>query len=196
MRKYVQNLNFAFRDIDRGIVCACLIIFDYFAVPRRLVLSGVIMAKRIQKEYARVVADTEDMGAYRNVEMDEANVLKWKCLMLPSAAPYNKGAFRLAVDFPETYPFKPPKVTFLTKIYHPNVDAESGNICIAALKDSDWRPTTQMVDVLTALANLIDEPNPSDPVNNDAAEMYINDNKKFMKTAEEWVKKHAEKRPA
>lgn len=56
-------------------------------------------------------------------------------------------------------------------------------------------PAPHLYTVLTAIAQLINEPNAADPINNEAAEMYMSDNKKFLKTAEEWVKKHAEKRP-
>jgi ubiquitin-protein ligase len=49
--------------------------------------------------------------------------------------------------------------------------------------------------VLSVIANLIEEPNAADPLNNEAAGLYQQDRAKFNKTAEEWVKKHAEKRP-
>ena len=42
-------------------------------------------------------------------------------------APYNKGAFKFQFIFPADYPFKPPKLTMLTPIYHPNID-EKGQI--------------------------------------------------------------------
>ena len=42
-------------------------------------------------------------------------------------APYNKGAFRIEINFPAEYPFKPPKIAFKTKIYHPNID-EKGQV--------------------------------------------------------------------
>ena len=57
--------------------------------------------------------------------------------------PYNKGAFKIALAFPTDYPFKPPKVTFSTKIYHPNVD-EHGAICIGILKGEAWKPATKI----------------------------------------------------
>ena len=56
----------------------------------------------------------------------------------PEDSPYNGGLFFLNIVFPTDYPFKPPKVTFVTKIYHPNINA-NGGICLDILKDQ-WSP--------------------------------------------------------
>ena len=56
--------------------------------------------------------------------------------------PYNKGAFRIRIDFPAEYPFKPPKITFLTKIYHPNID-EKGQVCLPIISAENWKPATK-----------------------------------------------------
>ena len=51
----------------------------------------------------------------------------WKYWIIKENAPYNKGAFRIEINFPAEYPFKPPKIAFKTKIYHPNID-EKGQV--------------------------------------------------------------------
>lgn len=56
--------------------------------------------------------------------------------------PYDKGAFRIEIIFPAEYPFKPPKVTFKTKIYHPNID-EKGQICLPIISVENWKPATK-----------------------------------------------------
>jgi ubiquitin-protein ligase len=56
--------------------------------------------------------------------------------------PYNKGAFKISVDFPAEYPFKPPRITFLTKIYHPNID-EKGQVCLPIITPENWKPATR-----------------------------------------------------
>ena len=46
---------------------------------------------------------------------------------------YVGGLFRLELFLPGEYPMGPPKVRFLTKIYHPNID-RLGRICLDILK--------------------------------------------------------------
>lgn len=57
-------------------------------------------------------------------------------------APYDKGAFRVELIFPAEYPFKPPRITFKTKIYHPNVD-EKGQVCLPIISAENWKPATR-----------------------------------------------------
>lgn len=56
--------------------------------------------------------------------------------------PYDKGAFRIEIIFPAEYPFKPPKITFKTKIYHPNID-EKGQVCLPVISAENWKPATK-----------------------------------------------------
>lgn len=56
--------------------------------------------------------------------------------------PYDKGAFRIEIIFPTEYPFKPPKITFKTKIYHPNID-EKGQVCLPVISAENWKPATK-----------------------------------------------------
>ena len=63
-------------------------------------------------------------------------------LMLQENPPYSKGAFRIKIEFPAEYPFKPPKITFLTKVYHPNID-EKGQVCLPIISAENWKPATK-----------------------------------------------------
>lgn len=70
----------------------------------------------------------------------------------------------LIVDF--RYPFEPPRVTFVTPIYHPNIDS-SGRICLDILKmppTGTWKPLITLEGVLIAICNLMSCPNPNDPL--------------------------------
>lgn len=63
-------------------------------------------------------------------------------LSLQDNPPYDKGAFRIEIIFPAEYPFKPPKITFKTKIYHPNID-EKGQVCLPVISPENWKPATK-----------------------------------------------------
>ena len=71
------------------------------------------------------------------------------------------GFFELELFLPVDYPMAPPKVRFLTKIYHPNID-KLGRICLDILKDK-WSPALQVRTVLLSIQALLSAPNPDDP---------------------------------
>lgn len=87
-------------------------------------LSGNI--HRIQKELSEL---NNTNGLLRNVQIKDSGLSIWTGILFPMNPPYNKGAFRVQMIFPTDYPFKPPNIQFLTRIYHPNVD-ESGAVCL------------------------------------------------------------------
>jgi len=83
----------------------------------------------------------------------------------------------------------PPKVRFLTKIYHPNID-RLGRICLDILKDK-WSPALQIRTVLLSIQALLSAPNPDDPLANDIAARWKEDEKAALETAREWTRRHA-----
>ena len=102
---------------------------------------------------------------------------------------FAEGIFKLELFLTEEYPMAPPKVRFLTKIYHPNID-RLGRICLDILKDK-WSPALQIRTVLLSVQALLSAPNPDDPLANDVAEMWKNDEKRALKTAADWTRQHA-----
>ncbi|KAL7072101.1 hypothetical protein ACQ4LE_008777 [Meloidogyne hapla] len=148
-------------------------------------------SRRLQKELAEMRSNSS--GTVRIAEVDEANLLHWVLLLYPDREPYNRGAFRVTVDFPTEYPFKPPRVTFVTKIYHPNVD-DKGQVCLGIIQAENWKPATRTEQVINALVSLIAEPEINHPLRADLAEEFQKDKKKFLKNAEDYTKKHAERR--
>ena len=81
------------------------------------------------------------------------------------------GIFRVELWLPSQYPMVAPKVRFLTKIYHPNVD-KVGRICLDILKDK-WSPALQIRTVLLSIQALLSSPNPDDPLDNGVAEHWV-----------------------
>lgn len=129
--------------------------------------------------------------------VDNLHIDTYKAPAVPlqDQPPYNKGAFRIEINFPAEYPFKPPKITFKTKIYHPNID-EKGQVCLPIISPENWKPATKTDQVIQALVALVHSPEPEHPLRGDLAEEYTKDKKKFMKNAEDYTKKYAEKRPS
>ncbi|XP_011181565.1 ubiquitin-conjugating enzyme E2-18 kDa [Zeugodacus cucurbitae] len=148
--------------------------------------------RRLRKE----LTDLQACGlkSFREINADEENLLRWTGLIVPDNAPYNKGAFRIEINFPAEYPFKPPKIIFKTKIYHPNID-EKGQVCLPIISTENWKPATRTDQVVQALIALINDPEPEHPLRADLAEEYLRDRKRFIKNAEEHTRKNSEKRP-
>merc|ERR1719263_2179264 len=81
----------------------------------------------------------------------------------PEDTPYQDGIFTIDIVFPPEYPFKAPKVKFETKIYHPNVKTDTGEIC-ADLIQNGWSPTLNLRHVLCTIQQVMKEPNPDSPL--------------------------------
>merc|ERR1711860_282720 len=114
-------------------------------------------------------------------------------LIGPDESPFEGGVFSLKVTIPERYPFEPPNVQFVTKVYHPNVDT-SGRICLDFLKmppAGSWKPSLNVAAILTSIRVLLAEPNPKDPLMVDIAREYESQPVKYEHTAREWTKKFA-----
>merc|ERR1739838_1252961 len=141
-------------------------------------------SRRLHKELDEI--RKSGMKNFRDISVDDSNILCWQGLIVPDCAPYNKGAFRIEINFPAEYPFKPPKITFKTKIYHPNID-EKGQVCLPIISPENWKPATKTDQVIDALVSLIHDPEPEHPLRADLAEEYTKDKKKFIKNAEEYT---------
>merc|ERR1712048_114061 len=107
----------------------------------------------------------------------------------PQGTPYESGIFKVELWLPSQYPMVAPKVRFLTKIYHPNVD-KVGRICLDILKDK-WSPALQIRTVLLSIQALLSSPNPDDPLDTGVAEHWAKDEAGALKTARDWTLKFA-----
>mgnify|MGYP000739296161 FL=1 len=144
--------------------------------------------KRIQKELSDLQRDPPaNCSAGPN---DDSELYNWTgTIMGPDESPYQGGVFFLNIQFPTDYPFKPPKVTFTTRIYHPNINA-NGAICLDILKDQ-WSPALTISKVLLSLSSLLTDPNPDDPLVPEIAHVFKTDRARYENNAREWTRRYA-----
>ena len=122
--------------------------------------------------------------------ISESDMSTWEAMIFgPSDSPFQGGMFALTIRFPSDYPFKPPIVTFKTRIYHPNINA-SGGICLDILK-SQWSPALTISKVLLSILSLLTDANPDDPLVPEIATIYRNNREAYNATAREWTQRFA-----
>ncbi|EER27148.1 Ubiquitin-conjugating enzyme 13 [Coccidioides posadasii str. Silveira] len=145
------------------------------------------LPKRIVKETERLMAEPV---AGINAVPHEDNLRYFDVKIHgPSQSPYEGGIFSLELFLPDDYPMTPPKIRFLTKIYHPNID-RLGRICLDVLKNN-WSPALQIRTILLSIQALLGAPNPDDPLANDVAQRWKEDEQAAIETAKEWTRKYA-----
>lgn len=95
----------------------------------------------------------------------------------PTDGFWKKATYEFDVTVPAEYPHNPPKVLCNTRIYHPNINLE-GKVCLNILR-KDWKPVLDVNAVIYGLTTLFIDPNPSDPLNQDAAKLFREDINSF-----------------
>ncbi|ORY47197.1 ubiquitin-conjugating enzyme/RWD-like protein [Leucosporidium creatinivorum] len=150
-------------------------------------MAASALPKRIIKETQRLIADSPP--GISAVPHDD-NLRYFDVLISgPEGSPFEGGLFKLELFLPEEYPMSPPKVRFLTKLYHPNID-KLGRICLDILKDK-WSPALQIRTVLLSVQALLSAPNPDDPLANDVAAHWKENEQDAMRVSKEWTAKYA-----
>ncbi|KAG0129989.1 ubiquitin-conjugating enzyme/RWD-like protein [Tuber indicum] len=108
----------------------------------------------------------------------------------PTQTPFESGLFQIHLRIPPTYPAEPPKASFKTKIFHPNVDERSGDVCVDTLK-RDWKPTLTLRDVLITIRCLLVYPNPTSSLNEAAGKLLLEDYEGYARHARLMTDVHA-----
>ena len=150
--------------------------------------SGAL--KRLEKELKYFNGDDCEEG-YIAGPIDKDDMFRWTASFKgPKNSPYEEGTFKVQIDFPKDYPYLPPSVYFITKVYHPNVRKESGSFWLNLLKD-EWAPNTKLINVLKAIQTFLVVPNIVSAKNKEAAKQYIENKEVFEANAKEWTEKYA-----
>lgn len=144
--------------------------------------------RRLRKELEEIMKSPPPNCTAKPV--NDNNLFLWTGIIQgPPDTPYEGGKFKLRMKFPKDYPFSPPKVVFLTKVYHPNI-TKDGLICLDTLS-KQWSAALTVGKVLLSIMSLLSDPNPNDPLDTKIAYQFKRNHDAFVRNAKEWTKKYA-----
>ncbi|XP_074598530.1 ubiquitin conjugating enzyme 4 [Brevipalpus obovatus] len=148
-----------------------------------------IAVQRMQRELNEVAKFDESQKI--SVELVGSNLMHLRGRIAgPPDTPYEGGIFIIDIRIPETYPFNPPKMRFITKIWHPNISSVTGAICLDILKDQ-WAAAMTIRTVLLSLQALLAAAEPDDPQDAVVAKQYKENYDMFVLTARHWTSTYA-----
>lgn len=127
-----------------------------------------------------MLADIAELDGGKVAKIDFPNpndLTEFKVSVTPDTGYWAGATYHFVFRIPGHYPHSPPKVDCQTKIYHPNINLE-GKVCLNILRE-DWKPVMDINAVIYGLIFLFYEPNPDDPLNIEAAELFRKDVSEF-----------------
>jgi len=113
--------------------------------------------------------------------IDDNDIYRWEVLLIgPPDTLYEGGFFKAHLYFPKEYPLRPPKMKFITEIWHPNIE-KNGDVCISILHEPGddkwgyekacerWLPIHTVETIMISVISMLADPNDQSPANVDAA---------------------------
>jgi len=147
----------------------------------------IMALSRINKELSNMKQDPPSNCSAGPMADD---MFRWQATVIgPTESPYEGGVFYLNIYFPADYPYKAPKISFETRIYHPNIN-NNGGICLDLLK-TEWSPALTVSKVLLSICSLLTDPNPDDPLMPEIAALYKSNRKQYERKARAYTLQYA-----
>ena len=147
---------------------------------------------RILKEIEDIYRDPPDYISAGPI--DDKDIYHWEATIYgPEDSDYKNGVFLLDIKIPKEYPFKPPICKFKTKIYHPNINPDNGNICVNILKSYNWNPSLTISNILMSLMVLLYTPNFNSPLNGAARDLHKKSESDYKQMIQKWIKDYSGK---
>ncbi|XP_054710006.1 ubiquitin-conjugating enzyme E2 E1-like [Uloborus diversus] len=144
-------------------------------------------SKRLRKELNNIIRDPPPLCS---AGLEDSNIYRWVATIAgPPGSPYEGGVFSLRIKFTNQYPFEPPQVTFLTRIYHCNVGAD-GHLCMDILADA-WSPALTVSSVLLSVCSLLTDCNPKSPLQSHIASLYRKNRQEHDRRARQYTRRYA-----
>lgn len=109
----------------------------------------------------------------------------------PKETPFENGTWKIHVELPDAYPYRSPSIGFENKIYHPNIDENSGSVCLDVINQT-WSPMFDIFNIFEVfLPQLLRYPNPTDPLNTDASSLLIKNKESYDQKVKDYVARYA-----
>ena len=144
--------------------------------------------RRLQNDLNKLKKDSpEGISA---APIDES-LRQWQAVILgPPSSAYEGGIFKLSLSFPHDYPFSPPRVRFMSDVFHPNV-SDDGHICLDIL-GSKWSPSYDVRSILISIRSLLVDPGlhatPQGALNVNAEALYVSNRAAYISRVRDLVR--------
>ena len=147
---------------------------------------------RVAKEILEILRDTALNADLYRWDFRQRDLSHFGVFLRgPEGTPYESGWFAAGFDIPVDYPFRPPKFKIFTKILHPNIGAESGEVCLDIFSAEYWTPALRLGKLLLSVVALLAAPEPHDPMNVEAAALQLRHPELFAEKARLWTRTYA-----
>ncbi|EPR79077.1 Ubiquitin-conjugating enzyme E2 [Spraguea lophii 42_110] len=169
-------------------------------MAKRTLSPGAL--RRLCTEESRMKNDCKGCGfeASPSIVGGEKDYTQWDVYITgPGDSLYENCILHAILIFDYNYPLVPPKMKFVTEMFHPNI-FKDGNVCISILHmasddptsyekpDENWTPVQNIRTVVLSVISMLNEPNINSPANVDASKLFKNAYEEYCEKVKELMK--------